>query len=132
MSRRSGVFGLALAALLLANGLTNKASADLGACKPVKACAPVTAVPACKPVQPLPAPAACKPVKPLPGACKPVKEYGCVEAHPKHVALHNHVARFVSHFHKHGTGKEVYYDAPQPATSSSSPTPAPAPQPPTS
>jgi hypothetical protein len=128
---------LALAALLLANGLTNKASADLGACKPVKACAPVTAapaVPACKPVQPLPAPAACKPVKPLPppGACKPVKEYTCVEARPKHVVLHNHLARLASHFRKHGTGKEVYYDVLQPATSSPSPTPAPAPQPPTS
>ena len=71
MSRRSVVIGLALAALLAANGLTNKAAADLGACKPVKACAPVTvapAVPVCKPVQPLPAPAVCKPVKPLPRA----------------------------------------------------------------
>ncbi len=125
MMRRSGAIGLALAALLLANGLVKKASADIGACKPVKVCAPVTALPAV-PV--------CKPVKalPPPEACKPVKEYGCVGAHPKHVILQNHITRFASHFRKHGTGKEVSYDAPQPVPSPTSPTPAPAPQPPTS
>ena len=137
MSRRSVVMGLALAALLLANGPVNKASADIRACKPVKACAPVTvapAVPVCKPVKALPLPEVCKPVKalPPPEVCKPVKEYGCVDAHPKRAALHNHVARFASHFRKHVTDKEVSYDTPQPVPSSTSPTPAPAPQPPTS
>jgi hypothetical protein len=125
MSRRSGVIGLAVAALLVANGLVKTVSADIGACKPVKVCAPVTAAPAV-PV--------CKPVKalPTPGACKPVKEYDCVGARPKHVILQNHVARFASHFRKHGIGKEVSYDTPQPVPSPTSPTPAPAPQPPTS
>jgi hypothetical protein len=137
MIRRSGVIGLALAALLVANGLVKTVSADIGACKPVKVCAPVTtapAVPVCKPVKVLPLPEVCKPVKalPTPGACKPVKEYGCVGAHPKHVILKNHVARFASHFRKHGIGKEVSYDTPQPVPSPTSPTPAPAPQPPTS
>ena len=84
MSRRSGVIGLAVAALLVANGLVKTVSADIGACKPVKVCAPVTtppAVPVCKPVKVLPLPGACKPVKALPSpeVCKPVKEYGCVD-----------------------------------------------------
>ena len=123
MSRRSRLIGLAIAVALLANGVANKANAGPGACKPVKACEPVktaAAVPACKPVKPLP----------LPGACKPVKACEGVDAHGKYVVVHDHIARFVSHFRKHSTGKEVYYNtAPQPAPSQAPPTPAPAPQP---
>ena len=110
---------LAVEALLLANGLVNKASADVGACKPVKVCEAVKAVPACKPVRPLPLPEACKPVK----VCDPV------DAREKHVVLHDRVARFAWRFKKHTVGYEVYQDKSLPATSTTSPTPAPAPQP---
>ena len=133
MSGRSRLLGLAIAVALLANGVANKASAGLGACKPVQACEPVKAaptVPACKPVKPLPLPAACKPVKalPAPAACKPVKACEGVDAHSKYVVRHDHIARLVSRFKKHSSGKEVYYDAPQPAPSTTPPTPAPVPQ----
>jgi hypothetical protein len=121
MSGRSRLVGLAIAVALLASGVANKASADLGACKPVKACTPVKAapvVPVCKPVKQLPAPAACKPVK--------------ADANTKYVALRDRIARFTGHFKRHDTGKEVYYDAPKPVPShEASPTPAPAPKPPT-
>jgi hypothetical protein len=84
-------------------------------------------------VKPLPAPEVCKPVKPLPPpeVCKPVKVCEGVDAHSKHVVLHDHIARFVSRFGKHSTDTEVYHDAPQPAPSQTPPVPAPAPQPPT-
>ena len=122
MSRRSRVMGLAIAVALLANGVAHQANAGLGACKPVRACEAVKAapaVPACKPVKPLP----------LPGACKPVKACEGVDAHSKHVVRQDHLARFVSHFKRHGTGKEVYYnDAPKSAPTTTPPTPAPAPQ----
>ena len=138
MSRRSRLIGLAIAAALLANGFATKASADNGACQPVKACAPVKtlpAVPVCKPVRQLPLPGACKPVKPLPlpEACKPVKACDAVDAHHKYYAvLQDRVARFARHFKKHSSGTEVYYDAPQPAPTQASPAlpPAPAPAPP--
>ena len=125
MSRRSRLIGLAIAVALLANGVANKASAGPGACNPVKACEAVKAAPA------VPAVPACKPVKalPLPGACKPVKACEGVDAHSKHVVRQDRIARFASHFKKHGTGKAVYYyDAPKSAPSTTPPTPAPAPQ----
>ena len=133
MSGRSRVIGLAIAIALLASGVVNNASAFPGVCKPVGACQPVKAapvVPVCKPVTALPAPEVCKPVKilPPPEVCKPVNACDGVDAHVKHVAFHDHVIRLVSHFKKHGTGKEVYYDAPQSAPSSTPPAPAPAPQ----
>ena len=133
MSRRGRLIGLAIAVALLANGVANKANAGPGACKPVKVCEPVKAapaVPACKPVKPLPIPEVCKPAKPLPlpEVCKPVKACDGVDAHTKYAVLQDRIARFVSHFKRHGTGKEVYYDAPQPAPSQTPPTPAPAPQ----
>jgi hypothetical protein len=133
MSRRGRLIGLAIAVALLANGIANKANAGPGACKPVQACAPVTAAPAvpvCKPVKALP-PEVCKPAKPLPlsEVCKPVKACDGVDAHAKYVVLQDRIARFVGHFKRHGTGKEVYYDAPQPAPSQTPPTPAPAPRP---
>ncbi len=137
MNRRVRLIGLAIALALLANGVANKASAGPGACKPVKVCEPVKAapLPACKPVRALPLPETCKPVKPLPppGACKPVGACDRVDTHGKLVVVHDHIARFVSRFTRHGAGKEVYYDAPQPAPSATPTTPAPtlppAPQP---
>ena len=124
MSGRSRVVGLAIAAVLMANGLADKASAGPGACKAVKACEPVkaqAAVPACKPVKPVP----------LPEVCKPAKTCDGVDAHSKVVAVHDRIVRFVSRFKKHSTGKEVYYDVPQPAPSAapSIPPPVPAPAP---
>ena len=132
MSGRSCLVGLAIAVALLANGFASKAIAGPGACKPVKACEPVKAVPkVCGPVKTAAAVPVCKPVRPLPPpeACKPVKVCDGVDAHGKNVVLHDHIARFVSRLKKHSTGKEVYYDAPQPAPSQTPPTPAPAPQP---
>ena len=118
MSGKSRVVGLAIAAALLANGVANNANAGLGACKPVEVCSPVRAVPAvpvCKPVQPLPP--ACKPVRPLPPpeVCKPVGACDGVGTRARYAVLHDRVARFVGHFKRHGTGKEVYYYTPQPA-----------------
>ena len=83
MSRRSGVIGLAVAALLVANGLVKTVSADrrLQAGQGLRTRDDSAAVPVCKPVKVLPLPGACKPVKALPSpeVCKPVKEYGCVD-----------------------------------------------------
>ena len=109
MSRRGRLIGLAIALALLANGVANYALAGIGACKPVRVCEPVKAVPVCKPVK----------------VCDPV------DAHGKHVVLHDHVARFAWRFKKHTVGYEVYQDKSLPATSTTRPTPAPAPQPPT-
>jgi hypothetical protein len=100
MSRRGRVIGLVIAIAVLANGVANQASAGPGACKPVKVCEPVKAAPVppvCKPVKPLPPPEVCKPVK----ACDGV-------AQAKRAVLQDHIARFVSHFKRHGAGKEVY------------------------
>ena len=136
MSRRGRLIGLAIALALLANGVANYALAGVGACKPVKVCEPVKAVPVCKPVkvcEPVKAVPVCKPVKPLPlpEVCKPVKVCDPVDAREKHVVLHDHVAHFAWRFKKHTVGYEVYQDKSLPATSTTSPSPAPAPQPPT-
>ena len=124
MSGRIRLVGLAIAVALLANGVANKASAGPGVCKPVKVCGPVTAAPAvpvCKPVRQLPPPEVCKPVKACDG----------VDTHYKCVVRKDRKARFVSHFRKHNTCQQVYYDAPQSAPSVAPPIPAPAPKPPT-
>lgn len=119
MSGRIRLLGLAIIVVLLANGFANRASAGIGACKPVKACEPVKAappVPTCKPVKPLPPPEACKPVKTCDG----------VGTHAKAVALRYRGTWHAGHWKKHGTGKETYFDAPQTAPSETPPAPAPA------
>ncbi len=115
MSRRSCLIGVAIAVVLLANGVANKAIAGSNACEPVKA---ASAVPVCKPVKPLPPPEVCKPVKSCEG----------VDAHTNRVDLQDRIVRLVSHFKRHGAGQEVYYDAPQPAPFQAPPAPAPAPK----
>jgi hypothetical protein len=131
MSRGTRVMGLAIAVALLASGVVNRADAGPGVCKPVKVCEPVkaTPVPACKPVKQLPPPEVCKPAKPLPPpeVCKPVKACDGV-AHAKRAVLQDHIARLASHWKRHGAGKAVYYETPQPAPTKTPPAPTPAPQ----
>lgn len=117
------------------------------ACKPVKACAPVTRVtplpPACKPVVKV-----CAPVTPLPPACKPVKLLAppvnacapvktCEPVHEHLAALHGHLVALLhptwwkGHAWKHGV-VDGEYTAPQLAPAAADPAPIPiAPKPPT-
>jgi hypothetical protein len=140
MSRRVRLIGLAIAFALLADGVANYALAGLGACKPVRVCEPVVAVPVCKPVKvcaPVKVPVckpvkvcapvtvpACKPVQPLPPpeVCKPVRVCDRVAVATKHVFVHTH--RLASRLKRHWTGDTVYEEYSSPATTDTPPTPA--------
>jgi hypothetical protein len=142
MRTGSSSFGLVVVVTLLASAIASNAIAGSITHKAVKACEAVQkapAVPVCESVKPLPPPPeVCKPVKPLPPpeVCKPVKACDGVDAHSKSVAAHDHFARFVSRFKKHGgETKEVDAESSQSTTPQTQPTPATtpaaAPQPPT-
>jgi hypothetical protein len=113
------VFGMVA---FLANALQTSAQAEIGACKPVKACEPVKVVPrvkVCEPVKVVPLPETCAPVKvvPPPKTCEPVKTCDSVKDH--HWYLHG---RYVyegtpvkHHLFKHDE-RTVYYTSPQQET----------------
>jgi hypothetical protein len=130
MSRRGRLIGLAIALVLLANGVVNYAVAGIGVCKPakslpvckpVKVCEPVKEVPVCRPSKPLPPPEVCKPVK----VCEPA------DTHGKHAVSRDHLNRLAWRLKRHAVDYTVVEDAPQPTTSAIPPAPAPVPKSPT-
>ena len=116
MSRNSTVTGLALLvglAVALSLALSGVANAGIGACEPVKACAPVQVV------TPLPAPCGPVVVTPPPKACEPAK------VHLGQLVPHGHLVhalgariRTVAYALKHGV-VETEYTVPQPPVSAS-------------